>query len=73
MKEYFDTKRAVKSAVGYHIIENQHTIKEDSIRLLKHISKVSELDAYEYMRKFSYNLMNTLDAPIQSPLFVLTT
>lgn len=70
-KEHVNMRAAVKTAVGEHIIENNHRISLENLKLVKNVTNTFELDAYEslYMHKDNEKLMNTLEAPIQSSLF----
>lgn len=72
-KEHINVRRPVKSAVGEHIIEYNHCIKREGLQLVKNVTADWQLDAYEslFMHKYADQLMNTMEAPIHSPLFDL--
>lgn len=65
-------QQATKSAVALHALENNHTQwNMNNIKLKKQVNKSHELDAYEsiYMYLNRSIAMNTMEAPIRSPLF----
>lgn len=66
--------RATKSAVALHALENNHTQWSlENVKLKKQVNKKQKLDAYEsiYMYLNRSIAMNTMEAPIRSPLFRL--
>ena len=72
-KEHFSHvkyNRPEKSAVAQHVLECDHLIDTNSLRLVKQINYGYELDAWEslYMRKNKEKLMNIESSPVNSPL-----
>lgn len=65
-------RQATKSAVALHALENDHTQwNTDNVKLKQQVNKPNKLDAYEsiYMYLNRSISMNTMEAPIRSPLF----
>lgn len=70
-KEHINLRTAVKSAVGEHIMNTNHKIDKENLKLIKNVTNTNELDAYEslFMQQNTDRLMNTMEAPIWSTLF----
>lgn len=65
-------QQAMKSAVALHALENNHTqFSIDNIKLKQQVINPQKLDAYESIfMYFNRSIaMNTMEAPIRSPLF----
>lgn len=65
-------RRATKSAVALHALENNHTQWSiENVKLKKQVNNEYKLDAYEsiYMYLNRSIAMNTMEAPIRSPLY----
>lgn len=62
-----------KSSVAYHMFHNNHKIDTNISKIIKPVHQKWKLDAYEsYHIANTKNLMNTDDAKISSPLFIIS-
>lgn len=70
-KEHVKINVDVRSAVGEHIVTHNHRVPKQNLKLRKHVTNFSQLDAYEsiFMYKEADSLMNAKEAPIRSTLF----
>lgn len=73
-KNAVDNEKVHESSVAAHSTELNHTIDWEHAKLKKSIRKVSHLNAWEsmFIATAEQPLMNDDDAPITSPLFLLT-